>query len=91
MELEDSLMCSNQEGKVFIPIRNATADALRVLPGKLIGSVDHIEVEEDAVVEGAPTSHGEKDKVYVATIVSQVEDGAGETHQSSDERQGPGW
>ena len=57
------------------PIRNATADTLRVLPGELIGSVDRIEVEEDAVVKSAPTSHGEGDKVYVATVVSQVEDG----------------
>ena len=75
MELEDSLVCPNQEGKVFIPIRNATADTLRVLPGELIGSVDLIEVEEDAVAEGTPTSHGEKDKAYVVTVVSQVENG----------------
>ena len=44
-----------------------------MLPCELIGSVDLIEVKEDAVVESTPTSHGKEDKVYVATVVSQVE------------------
>ena len=54
MELEDTLVCPNEEGKIFIPLRNATVDTLQVLPSELIGSVDLIEVEEDPGIGGTP-------------------------------------
>ena len=73
MELEDSLLCPDEEGKIFVPIRNVTADTLCVSPGEHIGSVDLIEVEGGTVTEDTSTSLGE-DKAYVATIVPQVED-----------------
>ena len=75
MELEDTLVCPDEEGKIFIPMRNATVDTLQVLPGELIGSVDLIEVEEDPGVGDTPTNVGE-DEVYVATqsVVSQGEE-----------------
>ena len=69
-------MRPNEEGKIFIPMRNATVDTLQVLPSELIGSVDLIEVEEDPGIGDTPTSVGE-DEVYVATqfVVSQGVEG----------------
>ena len=72
VELEDSLVCPNQEGKIFIPLMNATADTLRALPGENIGSVGLVEVNEDAL---AKSSHGGQGEAYVAKVISPVCDG----------------
>ena len=72
VELEDSLVCPYQEGKIFILIMNATADTLRALPEENISSVGLVEVKEDAVSE---SSHGGQGEAYVAKVISPVCDG----------------
>ena len=70
MELEDSIVCPDHEGKVLIPIRNATNDSLRVLPGELIGSVGSFELEKDAVSDDMPPNLG----ISVAVVNSQPDE-----------------
>ena len=73
MELEDSLVCPDHEGKILIPIRNTTADTLRVLTGEVIGSVDSFELEKNSVANDAPALLAEG-SVSVARVISQAEE-----------------